>query len=818
MVQSQYTYRLNPGKRRNEEKHVYKESQLEQMTTFQLREICRNERLVSSSSSHLDREAIIRLIMRFRGRREYRHIETFCEQGLERLQEILQRKTLQINDSGQIGVPASITLYYNMAIDELDRYQVSSFDQLLYEGNILLVDERLQIYTCCYIKESPGEYWICKGKDVEIRNPEKHHYSFLYFPSEQNSEYLYEQYWGLESSFPGTLRAIRIPLLELEVKVIEETELPLIIDFGSSNTTMGICMPDGSRKIAVCQEGNVIPSVIGITGTSKEELSYVFGYEAIALNQNNYHDQDVPVFYDIKRWISDPNRMERVILNNGIKVEICRKEMLKTFFVYLLEMARKQFKCKFKIVQVLAPVRQRDKFQKLLNGLIPDITIDSGLDEGMAVLFSNVDKLIEQGQYETNHWYRALIIDCGGGTTDLTSGRFRIQSNRVSYTIDLETSYENGDTNFGGNNLTYRILQLLKIKLYRELLKIKNKSECLDDWEKEYTDAEELIPTLYKNYEDKDRSTYFFVKNNYYYLFHLAEQVKKQFFQSETRYEIWIGTDKENDLYLDKWKLSVTKNGQWKRLEKPVRFRLYLYQIEELLRPDIYLLMERFLKSKFIDNKLHQYDMIKLTGQSCRSRLFEEALKEYVPGILIQRSGKKTDGSELKMCCLEGALSYFFNQKLGYMNVSTQYDVGELPYEIMVYTHENKPQVLVHSTDKDGHIGYISRFMIGRQLDIHLMDRAGELLKICYYECNFHDFAQTTQEEIDGQYAGSVIQDETDTILEGEMKFFIWADRQRWGFIVLPIRRENGLLYTGEETFFDFEDDTWENNFFDGRK
>ena len=183
----------------------------------------------------------------------------------------------------------------------------------------------------------------------------------------------------------------------------------------------------------------------------------------------------------------------------------------------------------------------------------------------------------------------------------------------------------------------------------------------------EYAGAEHLIPTLFKDYEDKERATYFFVKNNYYYLFDLAEQVKKLFFQNETRYELWIGTDKENDLLLDKWKLSVAQNGQMKRLDKPVRFRLYLYQIEELLRPDIYQLMERFLKSKFIDNELQQYDMIKLTGQSCRSRLFEEALKEYVPGVLIQRSDKKTDGSELKMCCLEGALAYFFNQKLGYM-------------------------------------------------------------------------------------------------------------------------------------------------------
>ncbi|MGL5437485.1 MAG: hypothetical protein ACRDBO_19225, partial [Lachnospiraceae bacterium] len=420
------------------------------------------------------------------------------------------------------------------------------------------------------------------------------------------------------SPFPGTIRALHIPLLTVEVKEAAKTELPLVIDFGSCNTTMGICMPDGSRKIAVCKDGHVIPSVIGIDEMIGNEPNYVFGYDAVLLSRNNYHDQDVPVFYDIKRWISDPNRVESVILHNGIKIEVERRKMLKAFFDYLLEMARKQFKYDFDTIQLLAPIRQKEKFQALFADIIPEMTIDSSLDEGMAVLFSNVDKLLKQEQYEQNHWYRALIIDCGGGTTDLTSGRFRIQNNRVSYTIDLETSYENGDTNFGGNNLTYRILQLLKIKLYQELTA--DKEVEIEDWDQTYEKAEALIPTAFKHYTESDRSIYFYVKNNYYYLFELAEQVKKMFFQSEFRYEMWIGTEKEDDLLLDKWKLSVWQSGRMKPLDRQIRFRLYLHQIEELLRTDIYLLMERFLKPKFINNELQDYDMIKLTGQSCRSR------------------------------------------------------------------------------------------------------------------------------------------------------------------------------------------------------
>ena len=47
------------------------------------------------------------------------------------------------------------------------------------------------------------------------------------------------------------------------------------------------------------------------------------------------------------------------------------------------------------------------------------------------------------------------------------------------------------------------------------------------------------------------------------------------------------------------------------------------------------------------------------------------------------------------------------------------------------------------------------------------------------------------------------------------MKFFVWVSKERWGFVVLPILRDQEELYKGAETFFDFEDDTWELNFFD---
>lgn len=811
---SGYTYRLNPDAVK-QEKRFYKLGQLEQMTTFQLKEICREERLITTSVDPLDREGFIRLIMRFRGQKDYRHIKEFREAGMERLQSVIEHIPLRSVRDGGIQIPASLTIYQDMEMDELDGSLVRPEEMSLYEGNLLLVDEFFKLHTCLYLKQVNDEYFICKGTDVPILAPDKHQYAILYFPSDRISDYLYEQYMGLPCEYPGAIHAIRIPLLDLEIRSAEPTQMPLVIDFGSCNTTMGICLPDGSRKIAVSGQGHVIPSVIGVAGQSGDTIQYLFGHEAAAMSRNNYRDQDVPVFYDIKRWVSDPNRKEYVILENGVKVQLDRRDMLKAFLSHLLEEARKQFKYEFSNVQLLAPIRQKEKFGSLFENMFEGIKIDCTLDEGMAVLFSSIDTMIAQGRYESDQWYNALIVDCGGGTTDLTSGRFRIGSGRVSYNIGLETSYENGDTNFGGNNLTYRILQLLKIKICQTFTPEQLwQGRGLED---AYQLAETYLPTVFKTYAEKAREEYFYVKNNYYYLFDVAEQIKKSFFQAESQYELWIGTEGAA-LALDKWRLSVMKGKRLERLNQPVRFAFYLHEIEKLLRPDIYEVMKRFLETKFWQNELGNYQMIKLTGQSCKSKLFEEALKEYVPGILIQKSDQQQSGAELKMCCLEGALSYFYNSKLGYMKVAQNYQVSALPYEIMAHTHEGKEKILVRSMDRENHIGYISRFMVGEQLDIHLLDSTGQKLKTYYYERGMEKFERTTQEEIDQVYAGTVIQEETDIILEGEMKFFVWVSRKRWGFVVLPVLRENELLYKGKETFFDFEDDTWEENFFDGRK
>lgn len=820
----QYTYILKRGEAESTQ-DTYRQKDLEKMTLFHLKEICRKERLVIPSFQDLDREGLIRLIMKFRGQREYRHIQIPEDRGLERIQEAVEVISVQLCDEQRIHVPGTIILYKGLGLDKSDSYKIQSSEKI-YEGNMLLADEEFQIYTCFYIHQEGGEYYLYKGKEIPVRPLGKHQYYMIYFPNERDSEFLYDCYYGNHVAVPGYIKGVKIPLLDIQERETKESDFPLVIDFGSSNTTMGIGMPDGKIQIAADQESFIIPSIIGIRSVVEDKAEFVFGYGAKNLYEENYQDEDVTIFYDIKRWVSNPDQKESVILKNGYRHQVSRREMLKAYLEYLLNLACQQFKCIFREIQLLAPIRQKEKFRQLFTELLPEYKVDCDLDEGMAVLFYDISQMMERKSYEPDQWYHTLSIDCGGGTTDLTSGRFRISNNRVSYAIDLETRYENGDTNFGGNNLTYRILQMLKIRIAegighgeRKQIVIDGTGDAYGGLEELYRYAEEIIPTKFQEYEERGRDQYFRVKNNYYYLFETAETIKKRFFQPRFFYELLISTKEKKDaIFLDRWKLSIWDGVKFGPISQSIEVAMYLDEIEDLLRPEVYRMMERFLERKFIQGELMNYQMIKLTGQSCKSRLFAEALKQYIPGKLIQDIKKDKDGAELKLCCLKGALAYLLNSRLGYMKVNQDYQVVTLPYEIMAYTHENKEKILIRSLDREDHIGCISRFRIGNQLDLYLYDDQGRKLKTYYFVYNASTFDRTTQEEIDKIYSGTVIQEETDTILEGEMKFFVWISKKRWGFVVLPILRDEEILYKGNETFFDFEDNTWEMNFFNGKK
>ncbi|AJH01460.1 molecular chaperone [Clostridium beijerinckii] len=875
---SLYSYKLHKGNEEHIKKSKYKEKDLRLMTTFQLREICNKEKLVKSIINPLDKEELIRLIMKYRGEKESKLIKNYLVGGIERVERFLSRSNKEVINNRYIDYPGKVTIYENLALEIYDNYILRSSEKL-EEGNVLLVDSNYKVCTIFNIKKliqnNKEEYYLTKGEYIEARESESKHYSLLFF-SEKDSETIYDTYEGDNIEVDYNIKFTSLPILQFEVKPLKETKMPLAIDFGTSNTTAGIYIDkeifpglnenltdnreyadyenDKVKFVKIINESKedleitpLIPSIVGVKHIKEDEIEYAFGHDAMLEARRRYVDDGMSLFYDIKRWISDFEKSEKVIDVKNKTTFIKRKDIIKAYLEYIISLAQQRFKCKFKNIYISCPSKQKYKFHTLFKDVLSDYTVESSniLEESAAVLYNTISDLIEKKKYVQGEWYKALIIDCGGGTTDLTGCSFSISNSRVSYRLDIETSYENGDTDFGGNNLTFRILQLIKILMANALSNSKSElkkaiidefnidifrfidksgiNELYETLNEEYEKAEAVIPTKFQLYETRSKEDYCKVRSNYYFLFDLAEEVKKLFFSNPDILKVLL-TSKEdtnsdkNIINFDKWKLSYMNKGTLQVVKEAPSITLSIYEIETLIKGDVYNIIKKFLEKLYENDELYDYSLIKLTGQSCKVDIFRDALKEFIPGKIIEINKSKKEVKEeyeLKLSCLKGALKYLYDKNFGYADINIESKKPTLPYLLTAYTHAGEQKTLIKGREINK--GFISRFMDRILLKLYLKDSNDNVKYEYNYQFNEEELEKTNAKKIGERYP-NINQHETDNIENNEVKFFVWEEEELWGFYVLAILRKEEELYIGKEKFFYFENDRWERNFFDGLK
>lgn len=644
--------------------------------------------------------------------------------------------------------------------------------------------------------------------------------------------------------------------------------MPLVIDFGSTNTTAGVYLDslyfeetkgapfaDGFEKNAiqytVFDDGSrLMPSVAGVVAVKHGEPRFVFGQEAVDLSNASYVDEGFSIFYDMKRWISDYDRAEEITDREGRRTFLARREIIRAYFQHIIRATENRFKCRVQQLHVSCPVKQKFLFQKLFYEILPEYMPQDGemLDEGVAVLYNTISGMLESRKLEENTEYQALIIDCGGGTTDLCACRFRYRDDRVAYHIRIETAYENGDTDFGGDNLTYRIMQYIKIRMVEKLgfhmpvpagdilqgldvdtfryVDANGTAELYKALEDAYELAGQYLPTRFKEYETRSRDAYFKVKNNFYHLFFLAEQVKKRFYDQAGVLRVGISSSehKNSDIswvQADKWKLSVQENGKFRVVKEFPEIILNLYEIGLVIRGDIYGIIRKFMEPLYKEDKIRDFSFLRLTGQSCKIDIFKEALKEFIPGRMIQfrRSGRGTAGdTDLKMSCVDGALKYIRDKRLGYAQVELYSDKPLLPYTVSAYTHNGQEVELVNGFLRGEETRYVSRNLEDLTLYLYLKDTEGqERYRFCF-DCEPERFREVTYEDIQKVHGSHIAQKETDSIVDHEIRFFAWKRCRDWGYVIVPVYRKYERLYLGDGQFYPFEHEGWIRNFYDGLK
>ena len=244
------------------------------------------------------------------------------------------------------------------------------------------------------------------------------------------------------------------------------------------------------------------------------------------------------------------------------------------------------------------------------------------------------------------------------------------------------------------------------------------------------------------------------------------------------------------------------------------------FEISLIVNPDIFNMVSQLLNPLYESGEIENYNLIKLSGQSCKVILFRTALKEFVPGKVIKTrpvNERSSEKNEWKMACLDGALKYLRDKKFGYADIEIKNRRPHLPYVLTGFTHTGEEVTLIDDAKSIAR-GVLSRTIEDLTLTVYLKDNNKNLRQELIYECVLEEFAPKKQEEIEEIYGENIPQDETDTIINREVKFFIWAEAQDWGFVIVPIYRYEETLYIGREEFFDFENEQWIKNFFDGLK
>ena len=502
---------------------------------------------------------------------------------------------------------------------------------------------------------------------------------------------------SLAESYSGE---VWIKEFNVEYRELKVTDKPLCIDFGTSNTTAGTYDDDGEPEQVTFRDvtsdeikfAEILPTIVYVDSCNDGIINFKHGYEArreiIAANYNS----KATTFYEIKRWINSLDVEEEVVGTDGKETaRVTRREILRDYLLYVINAAEQQFQVKFKKLHMTAPVKLRKKFldemEKIFAPLGYEIDKDS-LDEGLATVYHYIAKQI---QLVGDTSGKILILDCGGGTTDLASCNYSIKKGADWSVLTLETDFESGDSNFGGNNITYRILQMLKMKIAANLQREENlqmyelipdddddilsridfdyaeKDKIYEQFQKTYDDVEEFIPTKFAGY--RMRNERLKVKRNFYYLWQLAEAIKIEFFKSNL---VNVDFEKDKKIFVrspEEHYLSVRQDGKLQQQNAPMDgVEITIREISRILLPDLYALLKTLLRH-YSDDELLKYKY-RLSGQSCKINKFRDLFKEFVPGkqMRIAKRGslknhKPVDSVVLKKYCILGSIEYVRDAK-----------------------------------------------------------------------------------------------------------------------------------------------------------
>lgn len=854
------TYKLGKMKK-SPVRRFYTWEELESYELPRLREICRTEHIKPSTvETYSDKKKLAELLYRYLGIAKKDRITSWSEEGGRLLEEALRENGKE--KEAEINLPACMEIYQGQNSLTGSPYIITGPMEETGEY-VFLEDSQGKIQAALTAKTAGNCRYrlFLSGERMSSEIPLGRFYGWsLLFTGADSSEEAVRRYLG-KGKKKKKLSYVRCTLPEVLVKEAPVSEEPLIIDFGTSFTTAGtyseIDRPQRISFLAAAETGtfeeegapcSLCPSVIAVeecSGKTEEDMLFLYGNEAVLALKRQGFLAGNSIFYDMKRWVG---RYREHIFVSDLEGNTCGTEriyLIRKFLLYVIRQAEWQTRKHYTKICFTCPVKQKGLFLKMYREALPEYQIfsEDEADEAVAIAYHFLEQSIREASYEDGILKRAFILDCGGGTSNLVSCDYKITDEGITNRLDLHVAFAHGDTNFGGNHLTWRVLQFLKIRLAEQIAQMPPVSldnlfpgifsdvyGRVDDegaekayltFTETYQQAEAVIPTCFSLYRNQEETKYLKARGNYYFLWNLAEAVKEKLFCKTGICRLPLRSlfaDYSEHPVFDDFHLSIqTKEGILETDTLCPELVLEKEEVTLLWKPDIYGFLKNFIEPWYENGSLMEVERIVLSGQSSKIELFRDVLKEYIAGRKARAA--KEDSSIRKLMCIDGALAYRQDKKTGRIRALLSYEPARVPYSLTAEDYESggREKRLLEKGSLMGQVyGRISRPVEAEEVLFHLKDGTGK--EVCRIPFFFQkeNYRETGYDEICAGYP-ILRQEDLDSIENGELRIFIFADDENWGFSILETARKDNMLYSCPLSFIPFEAGAWETDFFDGR-
>ena len=185
-------------------KKYYTKEELLCMTTYQLRDICVEEKIVNGLISSFDKDEYIHQILRFRGRNEQLFITKYNQDGQDRLENLLSSARIHFQ-AKQLKGCAKVVCYEEISTEIFDNFTIG-YDKDLADTNAILVsgNKICGIFNIREQEQNKEFLYITKAKEMKCTESNIRDYR-LYCMDRTGFDLLYSMYTEDTAVIPQNL-------------------------------------------------------------------------------------------------------------------------------------------------------------------------------------------------------------------------------------------------------------------------------------------------------------------------------------------------------------------------------------------------------------------------------------------------------------------------------------------------------------------------------------------------------------------------------------------------------------------------------------